>query len=168
MMLQAKISGYYISAVDLLPVMISISRSEGCKLGPRKMFRDIVYAGAYRQMAKIIVPVGDAGRYRARHVHGILDIMPDAANLVTGMDISLTLLYEGKAVSGVGVCAISKKDGISKASGKTDDNGIVRLPVPGDGTLMFLARYRDRSKFVEDEYDETIFVTTLVMGTVPS
>ena len=49
--------------------------------------------------------------------------------------------------------------------GNTDEKGIVRLPVPGAGTWMFLARYRDRSKSVEGKYDETVFVTTLVMGT---
>lgn len=157
--------GYYISAVDLQPVTISISQSEGAAVGPRRMYKDTLYAGNYQQMAKIIVPVGEAGQYLARHVHGIFDIIPDAAWLVPGSCIGLMLLYEGKPVPGVDVCAISKAGGKTWATGKTDVGGIVRLLIPATGTWMFIARHRDRQKRREYEYDETVFVTTLVMET---
>ena len=158
--------GFYVSAVDLQPVTISISQSEGCKLGPKHMYGDTLYAGAYHQMAKIIVPVGNAGKYHARHLHGIFDIIPDTAWLVPGSDIGLTLLYEGIPVPGIEVSAVSKVDGKTWATGKTGAVGIARLRVPGTGTWMFIARHRDRQKRRENEYDETVFVTTLVMETV--
>jgi len=50
---KAEKPGYYISVVDLRPVIISISRNEGCKLGPKNLYRDIVYAGAYQDSPQI-------------------------------------------------------------------------------------------------------------------
>jgi uncharacterized GH25 family protein len=157
--------GYYISAVDLQPVTVSISQSEGASVGPRRMYKDTIYAGNYQQMAKIIVPFGEAGQYRGQHVYGIFDMVPDAAWLVPGSTIGLTLLYEGRPVSGIEICAIAKTDGKTWATGKTGTDGTASLRIPRAGTWMFIARHRDRQKRREYEYDETVFVTTLVMET---
>ncbi|AGB01913.1 nickel uptake transporter family protein [Methanoregula formicica SMSP] len=165
--LKAVKDGYYTSFADLNPVLISISQTAGCKLGPRRCYDDIVYAGAFRQMAKIIIPFGNTGGAPPGHLHGILDIIPRSAHLVAGREIALSLVYEGNPVSGVCVEAVSKEQGRIAARGKTGADGIVCLPVSGPGTWMFLARHRDRAKSMADEFDETVFVTTLVMGTVP-
>jgi uncharacterized GH25 family protein len=159
--------GYYISCASLHPVTISVLRDEGCRLGPRRMYQNVLYAGAYHQMAKIIIPCGDPGEYRPRHVHGIFDIVPDTATLRAGRTIGLTLLYEGRPVPDAGVSVLSKARGWCTGSGLSDKNGIVRLPVPEYGTFMFLAQYRDRSKSSDNEFDETIFITTLVMEANP-
>lgn len=157
--------GYYIPVVDLSPLVISKTKKDEYKQGPRKMYKDIVYAGAFHQMAKKIIPIGDAGAYKARHVHGILDILPESPQLAKGKDISMTLLYEGKPVRGVTVKAISKEEGKDLATSVTDAKGIVKFPITRKGTWMFIARHNDPSKAVKDEYDETVFVSTLVMET---
>jgi len=159
-------AGYYIPVVDLSPLVISKTKNEEYKQGPKKMYKDITYAGAFHQMAKKIVAVGEVGKYTARHVHGILDILPENPQLAKGTDISMTLLYEGKPVKGVTVKAVSKEEGKDLATGVTDAKGIVKFPITRKGTWMFIARHNDPSKAVEDEYDETVFVTTLVMETI--
>ncbi|OPX61836.1 MULTISPECIES: DUF4198 domain-containing protein [unclassified Methanoregula] len=158
-------AGYYIPVVDLSPLVISKTKKDEYKQGSRKMYKDIVYAGAFHQMAKKIVPVGEVGRYTPRHVHGILDLIPERPVLTKGTNISMTLLYEGKPVKGVTVKAISKEEGKEMAAGITDAKGIVKFPVTKNGTWMFIARHNDPSKAVADEYDETVFVSTLVMET---
>jgi len=157
--------GYYISVVDLSPLVISKTKNDEYKHGSRKMYKDITYAGAFHQMAKKIIPLGEAGKYTARHVHGILDLLPESPQLALGGEIGLTLLYEGKPVKGVTVKAISKKEGKDLATGVTDAKGVVKFPITRKGTWMFIARHNDPSKAVEDEYDETVFVSTLVMET---
>jgi uncharacterized GH25 family protein len=157
--------GYYLPVVDLSPLVISKTKNEEYKHGPRKMYKDIVYAGAFHQMAKKIVPIGKVGKYNPRHVHGILDLIPESPQLAKGTDISMTLLYEGKPAKGVTVKAVSKEEGKDLATGETDADGIVRFPITRRGTWMFIARHNDPSKAVKDEYDETVFVSTLVMET---
>ncbi|MDO9036461.1 MAG: DUF4198 domain-containing protein, partial [Methanoregula sp.] len=113
----AEKAGYYIPVVDLSPLVISKTKNDEYKQGPRKIYKDITYAGAFHQMAKKIVPFGEVGKYTARHVHGILDILPESPELAKGKDISLTLLYEGKPVKGVTVKAVSKEEGKDLATG---------------------------------------------------
>jgi uncharacterized GH25 family protein len=157
--------GYYISVVDLSPIIFSKTKNEVYNQGPKKMYNDIVYAGAFHQMAKKIVPFGDVSEYKPQHVHGILDLLPVSPQLTLNEDSGLIVLYEGKPVSGVIVKAISKEEGKDMASAVSDANGIVRLPIKRKGTWLFIARHNDPSKAVEDEYDETVFVSTLVMET---
>lgn len=158
-------AGYYISVVDLSPLVISKTKNDEYKHGPRKMYKDIAYAGAFHQMAKKILPLGDVGKYNPRHVHGILDLVPATPTLVPDKEVSLTILYEGKPVKGVTVKAISKKEGKDVASAVSNAKGIVTFPISKNGTWMFIARHNDPSKAVKDEYDETVFVSTLVMET---
>ncbi len=47
----------------------------------------------------------------------------------------------------------------------TDENGIAKVPITGEGEWMFLVRHRDPTKKVNEEYDESVFVSTLVMET---
>jgi len=157
--------GYYIPVVDLSPLVISKTKNEEYKQGPRKMYKDIVYAGAFHQMAKKIIPIGEVGTYTPRHVHGILDLIPERPALAKGTDISMTVLYEGKPVKGVTVKAISKEEGKEMTSAFTDAKGTVKFPIAKNGTWMFIARHNDPSKAVADEYDEMVFVSTLVMET---
>ena len=157
--------GYYIPVVDLSPMIFSRTKNDEYKTGPRKMYKDIVYAGAFHQMAKKIVPLGPVGKYSPRHVHGILDLVPKSPVLVPDTEVSVAVLYEGKPVKGVTVKAISKKEGKDIVSAVSDAKGIVKIPINRNGTWMFIARHNDPSKTVKDEYDETVFVTTLVMET---
>ena len=60
---QAEKGGYYTAIVDLASVILS-QTNEGYQVGPRFKYKDVIYAGAFHQMAKRIVPIGDAGAYR--------------------------------------------------------------------------------------------------------
>jgi uncharacterized GH25 family protein len=129
------------------------------------MYKDVVYAGAWHQMAKTILAAGNAGKYVPEHVHGILDIVPKEASLVNGKDIDLVLFYEGKPLANSEIKAVSKDTGKEMALITTNQDGIARIPITCNGEWMFLSRHRDPSKAVEDKYDEAVFVTTLVMKT---
>lgn len=157
--------GYYTTIVDLSPVVYSNTKKEGYKEGPKNKYKDVVYSGAWHQMAKTIVAMDPAEEYSADHLHGILDILPEQASLVKGKDIELTLLYEGHPLSGCEIKAVSKNTGKEMALVATDIEGVARIPIVEDGEWMFLSRHRDPSKAVDEMYDEAVFVTTLVMHT---
>lgn len=155
--------GFYNAFVDMSPSIFSNLKTGGFVNGPKSMYQDVVYAGAWHQMAKTIISIGKDGAYKSESVHGILDIVPKDINIKVGKDIELTVYYEGKPLSGVEVKAVSKKEGKEVGAAVTDNNGVVKFPLKKDGEWMFLARHRDPSKAVPDQYDEAVFVTTLSM-----
>ena len=157
--------GCYTAIVDLASVILSQTK-EGYQVGPRFKFKDVIYAGAYHQMAKRIVPIGDAGGYRGELVHGILEIVPKDVRCEVGGEVELSVYYEGKNLASAEVKAVSKEEGKEMALVTTDDNGIAKVPIACDGEWMFLVRHRDPTKKVSEEYDESVFVSTLVMETV--
>lgn len=164
--LTAEKAGYYTAVVDLSPETYSNTKKEGFKSGPKSMYKDAVYAGAWQQMAKTIVGVGASGKYAAEPLHGVLDIVPKDARPKVGKDLELALYYEGKRLPGIDVKAVSKKAGREMAEATTDKNGVVKIPVSAEGPWMFLARHRDPAKGVPDQYDEAVFVTTLCLDAV--
>jgi uncharacterized GH25 family protein len=164
--LKAGKAGYYTVVVDLSPETYSNTKKEGFKAGPKNMYKDVVYAGAWHQMAKTIVGVGANGKYVAEPVHGILDIVPKEVKPKVGKDLELAIYYEGKKLPGVEVKAVSKKEGKEMAAVTADKDGIVKIPIKAGGPWMFLARHRDPAKGVPDQFDETVFVTTLVLEAV--
>ncbi len=156
-------AGYYAVVADLSPETYSNTKKEGFKAGPKNMYKDVVYAGAWHQMAKTIVAVGTGGKYVAEPLHGILDIVPRDPRLKVGNDLELTVYYEGKRLPGAEVRAVSKAEGKEMAAVTADKDGIARIPVSAAGPWMFLARHRDPAKGVPDLYDEAVFVTTLTL-----
>ena len=157
--------GYYVPVVDMAPVILTHTAEKNYQRGPKKEYKDAIYSGAFHQMAKTIIRLGESENYKPEHFHGILDILPEEALLTVGKAINLTVLYEGKPLPDIDVKAVSKKEGTDMSVIKTDKNGVVTIPVMVDGAWMFLARHKDPSRAVPDEYDETVFVTTLVMET---
>ncbi|MDI6896278.1 DUF4198 domain-containing protein [Methanocella conradii] len=155
--------GYYTAVADMSPETYSNTKKEGFKAGPKSMYKDVVYAGAWHQMAKTIFSVGSNGKYVAEPVHGILDIVPKDARAKVGKELELTVYYEGKKLPGVEVKAVSKKEGKEMAIVVTDNDGMAKVPIKAEGPWMFLARHRDPSKGVPDQYDEAVFVTTLTL-----
>ena len=162
---QAEKGGYYTAIADFASIIISRTK-DGYQFGPRFKFKDVTYAGAYHQMAKKIVPIGDAGAYRGELVHGILEIVPKDIRCEVGGEVELDVYYEGKNLASAEVKAVSKEEGKEMALVTTDDNGIAKVPIACDGEWMFLVRHRDPTKKVSEEYDESVFVSTLVMETV--
>ena len=158
--------GYYTIMADLSPEIYSNTKKEGFKSGPKKMYNDAVYAGAWHQMAKAVVTIGENGGYIAGHTAGILDLLPGEITARVGTPLTLTVFYEGKKLEGAEVKAISKKEGKEMAVLVTDKDGVVNVPITEEGKWMFLVRHRDESKGVEDEFDEMVFVTTYTLEAV--
>jgi uncharacterized GH25 family protein len=155
-------NGYYTAIADYGSIIISQTK-EGYELGPRSMFKDVIYAGAFHQMAKIIVPMGSPGDFEGKLVHGILEIVPKEVECQLGKEMELQVFYEGKPLVGEEVLVVSKKEGKEMAVGRTDGQGIAQIPILVEGDCMFLVRHRDPTKKVNDAFDESVFVTTLVM-----
>jgi uncharacterized GH25 family protein len=155
--------GAYTIMADLSPVVYSNTKKEGFKTGSKKMYKDAVYAGAWHQMAKAVVTVGENGKYKARHLAGILDIVPKEAIAKVGKPLELTVFYDGKKLAGAEVKAISKKEGKETAAPLTGKDGVAKVPITADGKWMLMVRHRDESKGVKDEFDEMVFVTTYTL-----
>jgi uncharacterized GH25 family protein len=155
--------GAYTIIADLSPEIYSNTKKEGFKSGPKKMYKDAVYAGAWHQMAKMVLTIGENGEYNGGHIAGILDIFPSELTARVDKTLALTVFYEGKKLEGAEVKAISKKEGKEMAALVTDKDGVVNVPVTEDGKWMFLVRHRDESKCVKDEFDEMVFVTTYTL-----
>lgn len=162
---QVEREGYYTAIVDLASVIFSQTKEEW-EVGPRFKYKDVIYAGAFHLMAKRIVPIGDAGAYRGELVHGILEIVPEDIRCEVGSEVELSVYYEGKNLASAEVKAISKEEGKEMALVTTDENGIAKVPIACEGEWMFMVRHRDPTKKISEEYDESVFVSTLVMETV--
>jgi uncharacterized GH25 family protein len=80
-----------------------------------------------------------------------------------GQEAELQVFYEGKPLASAEVKAVSKKEGTDMALVKADEQGKARIPITTDGEWMFLVRHKDPSKKVNDMFDESVFVSTLVM-----
>lgn len=154
--------GYYTAFVDM-GATVWTQTKEGYNEGPKFKFKDVIYAGAYHQMAKIVVPVGNAGAYSGVPLHGILEIVPKEPFVHVGETMDLRVLYEDKPLASAEVKAVSEKEGKEMAVVKTDEDGVARIPISGDGRWMFLVRHLDPTKKVSEEFDESVFVNTLVL-----
>ena len=154
--------GYYTAIADLGSIILSQTKA-GYERGPRSMFKDVIYAGAFHQMAKTIIPVNPTNGFEGTLMHGILEIVPKDYRCQVGQKIELQVFYEGNPLAFEEVKAVSKVDGKEKAMLKTDEYGIARVPITTEGDWMFLVRHRDPTKKVSEMFDESVFVTTLVM-----
>ena len=154
--------GYYSVYADMGAVIYSIN-DDGYNKGPKHMFKGVTYSGAFHQMAKTIVPVGNVGEFQGKPLHGILEIVPRRVLNSVGSEVELTVYYEDKPLTGVDVKAISGAEGKEMACIPTDQNGAVTIPLSAQGKWMFLARYADKTKKVSEEFDESVFISTLVL-----
>lgn len=165
MKFKAADDGYYTAYVDMGTAVWSQTK-DGYNQGPKFQFKDVIYAGAYHQMAKAIIPAGNASAYRGDPLHGILEIVPKEPVCQIGKDMELSVLYEDKPLASAQIIAVSKQQGKEVASSKTDENGLARIPITVEGEYMFLARHIDRTKRVSDEFDESVFINTLVLEAI--
>jgi len=155
-------SGAYAVVADLASSILCKTK-EGNKRGPRSQFKDVTYAGAFHQMAKMIYPSEGNGEYQGNVVHGILETVPRRSWFSVGSEAEMQVFYEGKPLANEDVKAVSQKMGKEMSLVKTDSQGIARVPINIDGEWMFLVRHTDPSKKVNDMFDESVFVSTLVM-----
>jgi uncharacterized GH25 family protein len=157
-------NGIYAVVADM-ESSILCKTPDGNKKGPRSQFKDVTYAGAFHQMAKILCPVGGDGEYDGQVVHGILEAVPGRSWFSVGSDAEMQVFYEGSPLASADIKAVSKKEGKEMALVKTNEQGKASIPITTDGEWMFLVRHRDPSKKVADMFDESVFVSTLVMET---
>ncbi|MGV8090111.1 MAG: DUF4198 domain-containing protein [Methanothrix sp.] len=162
MKFKAENAGHYTAFVDMGTTVWSQTK-DGYNQGPKFQFKDVIYAGAYNQMAKTIISAGNGSDYIGRPLHGILEIVPKEPFCRAGQEIELSVLYEEKPLASADIKAVSKKEGREIGSARTDENGVARIPIDVDGGCMFLARHADGTKRVNEEFDETVFVNTLVL-----
>jgi uncharacterized GH25 family protein len=161
---KAEQSGYYTAIVDQGMVVISRT-NEGYNIGPKCQFKDVIYSGAFHQMAKSIVTVGQAGEYEGKIMHGILEIVPHKPFCSMDEDTELKVFYEGQPLAMAEIMAVSGKEGKEMALVKTDQDGSARITVTSEGEWMFLVRHKDPSKKLDEAFDESVFVTSLVLVT---
>jgi len=162
MKFKAENAGHYTAFVDMGTTVWSQTK-DGYNQCPKFQFKDVIYAGAYNQMAKTIISVGNGRDFIGRPLHGILEIMPKEPFCRQGQEIELCVLYEEKPLAFADIKAVSKKEGREIGSARTDENGVARIPIDVDGECMFLVRHADGTKRVNEEFDETVFVNTLVL-----
>ena len=154
--------GYYTIIADMGSIIFSQTKN-GYEQGKRSQFKDVIYAGAFHQMAKFVCAVGNYGTFHGKVEHGILEIVPKMPWCQLGQEIELQVFYEGKPLATAEIKVVAKNEGKEMAFIKTDEQGIARIPVTRAGQWMFLARHRDPTKKVSDAFDESVFVNTLVM-----
>jgi len=154
--------GCYTAIVNLVPVIVTKDK-EGYHIGPKFQFKNATYSGAFIQMAKRVLPVGD-GRFDMNEtIHGILEIVSNKPVYAKGEEAKIRVFYEDKPLAQAEVKAVSEKEGEETAKTKTDEQGWARIPLTVGGEWMFLAIHQDHTKKISDEFDQTNFITTLVI-----
>ncbi|MDW5563458.1 MAG: DUF4198 domain-containing protein [Methanomassiliicoccus sp.] len=130
------------------------------KMGAKAKVGDVAYSGAYKLVAKRIISVKADGRF-APKAHTTLDILPPAREVKLGDTALFTVKYEKKNLLAGQMKAYCKDSG--KESMVDVMKGKAAVTIDSKGTWMFLVRHRDETKKVSDEFDETVYVTTLTM-----
>ena len=162
---EAPVAGYYTIIADLGIEVISQIK-DGYVLGPRSKFKDVIYAGAFHQIAKRIVAVRKPGVYMTGLAHGILEIIPASPECAVGDQLVLKACYEGRPLPHAEIKVVSGKKGKETIVLKTDENGETTIKIPWNGEWMFLLNHRDPFKKMSKEFDESVFVSTLVMEAI--
>jgi uncharacterized GH25 family protein len=132
-------------------------------MGPKSSINDVTYSGAFQLVAKKIVPVNSAGMFMPIS-YSVLDILPEAREIRVGDSITFNVSYDGKKLNNSQMKAYCKEADVDRMV--EISNGKATTTIDHKGTWMFLVRLRDETKKVNEEYDETVFVTTLVMETI--
>jgi uncharacterized GH25 family protein len=158
-----EMDGCYTAIVDLAPVVFTQTR-DGWHRGPKFQFKNVVQSRVIYQMAKRILHVGEGQSDQKETPHGILEIVPKKVDVLTGNVSDLRVSYEGKPLAKAELKAISDLEGRVMAQTKTDDQGWAKIPLTVKGDWMFKVAHMDHTKKVSEEYDVTIFITTLVMN----
>ena len=136
-----------------------VTDDEGWHRGGKRDFSKTNYSGAFRMMAKRIIPMGsdDAGEV----VHAELEIMPCKGKFKVGTDATVSVLYEGKPLPNNKVLVYNRAwQNIEEF--KTDATGKLTIPIKDKGDYIFITKYTDSTK-TSDDFDETVFSMTLTV-----
>ena len=143
---------------ESIPVIWNHINDGTWKAGVKCDFTNVKSSASYQMYAKIIFSQCELSRLEQT----ILEIIPDKNMPTTGEKISFKVLYEGKPVVGNEVKFYSNESK-TEFFNETDSNGNVSFTADSPGEWMILVRFKDTNKLVENEFDETVYITTLVM-----
>lgn len=143
---------------ETLPVIWNLINDGTWKAGVKRDFTNIKNSATYQMYAKTVFSK-DAPSVLEQTM---LEIVPDTQILKVGSKATFKVLYEGKPLVGKKMKFYSSQSK-EEIFHDTDKDGMVSFDVNCPGDWMILMRFRDESKAVEDEFDETVFIMTLVM-----
>lgn len=129
---------------------------------PKSKMKGATYSGAFNLIAKKIVSTSN-GKNSVPVSHSTLEILPDTRRINVGDRLGMMVTYEGKRLDGLQIKAYCRD--VKEEIMADIIDGKASIPIDHAGTYMFLMRHRDETKKIDDMFDETIFVTTLVMET---
>ena len=148
----------YSMYIESIPVIWNIIADGTWKAGVKRDYTDVKTSASYQMYAKIIFAECEPPQIEP----AILEIMPDKGKLHLDKEIGFTIKYEGKPLANKEVKMFCKESG-EEIFKNTDADGKVSVNINKSGEWMFLVRHKDGSKCVENEFDESVFITTLVM-----
>ncbi len=127
---------------------------------PKSKMKGATYSGAFNLVAKKIIPLNNGQKF-VPVSHSALEILPETRGIKVGDNVEFKINYEGGPLSGSTIKAYCKDANKDVMVDIVD--GKATVPIDHAGTYMFLVRHRDETKKIDGVFDETIFVTTLVM-----
>ena len=151
----AKVYTFYIDSCSTW-----VTDDEGWHRGAKREFDKVSYSGSFHMTAKRIISRNgkDVGDVR----HAELELVPSEATLYKGKKAEIEVSYNGKPLGNHKVVVYCRgwQDLVTM---KTDDDGKLRFDVTDKGTYIFIAKYTDDTQAVDDEFDETVYSSTLSM-----
>ncbi len=129
---------------------------------PKSKMKGATYSGAFNLIAKKIISTNNDGKF-VPVSYSTLEILPETRSIKVGDRLEINITYEGRKLNGSKIkayCKDANKDAMVDIV-----DGKASIPIDYAGTYMFLMRHRDETKKIDDMFDETIYVTTLVMET---
>ena len=148
----------YSMYIESIPVIWNVIADGTWKAGVKRDYTDVKTSASYQMYAKIIFADSEPPQVE----QAMLEIMPDKGKLCVDKDIGFTIKYEGRPLINKEVKMFCKESG-EEIFKNTDSTGKVSVKINKPGEWMFLVRHKDGSKCVENEFDESVFITTLVM-----
>lgn len=143
---------------ETIPVIWNKIKDGKWKAGVKRDYTDVDSSASYQMYAKIVFTDGAPSKLEQT----VLEIVPDNGKMKVGSDTVFKVLYEGKPLAGKELKFYSKVTG-EESFANTDANGKATLKVTNSGEWMILMRYKDTAKAVADEFDETVYIHTIVM-----
>ena len=137
-----------------------VTNNEGWHRGTKRDWEGVNYSGASNMVAKRIV--SRDGKNPGSVMHAALEIMPEKAKFDVGSEAKMTVLYEGKPLK-KNKCIVYNRNWQDLKTILTDDDGVLKFAADQPGTYIIVTKHTDPEKRVDEEFDETVFSTSLTI-----
>jgi len=137
-----------------------VTDDAGWHRGVKRNFSNVKYSGAFSMVAKRIF--SKDGVNPGSVIHSPLELMPEKATLTVGEDMKIRVLFEGNPMKDIKVSCYAEDDEDQEIL-KSDADGYITYRPKKAVLTMFIAKYTDSSRCVEDEFDETSYKITLTL-----